>query len=99
MTVRMDDGTEENFDPGDVMIVTPGHDAWTVGPDACVVLDWEGYANYAKPRRRWTPARRGTPAAACPSGAAATSGWWDVAGGGVPPLLRQDLALRASRCA
>lgn len=45
----MDDGTERSFDPGDVMIVTPGHDAWTVGPVACVILDWEGYTNYAKP--------------------------------------------------
>ena len=49
LTVRMDDGSEENFDPGDVMIVEPGHDAWTVGREPCVMLDWQGAINYAKP--------------------------------------------------
>ncbi len=49
MTVRMDDGAEENFDPGDIMLVGPGHDAWIVGQQPCVVLDWQGYVNYAKP--------------------------------------------------
>ncbi|MFC6237000.1 cupin domain-containing protein [Longivirga aurantiaca] len=49
LAVRMDDGTEETFEPGDVMICPPGHDAWTVGQEACVVLDWAGYADYAKP--------------------------------------------------
>jgi hypothetical protein len=49
MTIRMNDGTEENFDPGDVMVVQPGHDAWTVGPEACTILDWQGAINYAKP--------------------------------------------------
>ena len=49
MTVRMNDGTEENFDPGDVMNVQPGHDAWVVGQEPCVVLDWLGSAAYAQP--------------------------------------------------
>ncbi|MCA1704185.1 MAG: cupin, partial [Actinobacteria bacterium] len=26
----------------------PGHDAWTVGDEACVVIDWQGFADYAK---------------------------------------------------
>jgi hypothetical protein len=26
----------------------PGHDAWIVGDDPCVVIDWQGYADYAK---------------------------------------------------
>lgn len=46
--IVMDDGTEDDFGPGDVMICPPGHDAWTVGDEACVVLDWQGVANYAK---------------------------------------------------
>ena len=50
MTIRMDDGTEENFEPGDVMVVQPGHDAWVVGQEPCTVLDWQGYADYAKPK-------------------------------------------------
>jgi hypothetical protein len=48
MVVRMDDGTEEEFGPGDVMIAPPGHDAWVVGGDDCVVVDWQGFADYAK---------------------------------------------------
>lgn len=50
MTIRMNDGTEENFGPGDVMVVQPGHDAWVVGTEPCIVLDWQGYADYAKPK-------------------------------------------------
>jgi hypothetical protein len=26
----------------------PGHDAWIVGDDPCVVIDWQGFADYAK---------------------------------------------------
>ena len=47
MTVRMDDG-EEAFGPGDYMSCPPGHDAWIVGEEACVVIDWQGFADYAK---------------------------------------------------
>lgn len=45
----MDDGTQETFDPGDVMVVEPGHDAWVVGQEACIMIDWQGAINYAKP--------------------------------------------------
>jgi quercetin dioxygenase-like cupin family protein len=48
MTVVMDDGSKADFGPGDVMIAPPGHDAWTVGNDPCVVIDWQGVADYAK---------------------------------------------------
>jgi quercetin dioxygenase-like cupin family protein len=48
MRVVMDDGTAEDFGPGDVMIAPPGHDAWTLGDEACVVIDWQGVADYAK---------------------------------------------------
>lgn len=48
MRIRMDDGTEDEFGPGDVMICPPGHDAWTLGDETCVVLDWSGFDNYAK---------------------------------------------------
>lgn len=49
MHVVMDDGSEEDYGPGDVMIVPPGHDAWTVGDEACVAIDWQGFTDYAKP--------------------------------------------------
>ncbi|HEY8740889.1 MAG TPA: cupin domain-containing protein [Candidatus Dormibacteraeota bacterium] len=48
MKVVMDDGEEQEFGPSDLMIAPPGHDAWTVGDEACVVIDWQGVADYAK---------------------------------------------------
>ncbi|MFD4357179.1 cupin domain-containing protein [Nocardia sp. NPDC058518] len=48
LVVEMDDGERQEFGPGDVMIVAPGHDAWTVGDEPCVMLDWQGFADYAK---------------------------------------------------
>ena len=50
MTVTMDDGTSEQFGPGDLMIAPPGHDAVVDGDEPCVVVDWQGVADYAKPR-------------------------------------------------
>jgi len=49
MKVVMDDGEEMDYGPGDFAIMAPGHDAWIVGDDPCVVLDWQGFADYAKP--------------------------------------------------
>ncbi|MBW0271138.1 cupin [Nocardia sp. MH4] len=48
MVVVMDDGEQQEFGPGDLMLVPPGHDAWVVGDEACVMLDWQGVADYAK---------------------------------------------------
>jgi hypothetical protein len=48
MAVQFDDGSEVNIGPGDVVVLQPGHDAWTVGDEACVLLD-TGVAGYAKP--------------------------------------------------
>jgi quercetin dioxygenase-like cupin family protein len=48
MTVKMNDGASEEFGPGDVMIAEPGHDAWTEGDAPCVLIDWQGVADYAK---------------------------------------------------
>ena len=48
MKVVMDDGTADEFGPGDVMICPAGHDAWIVGNVPCVVIDWAGVAEYAK---------------------------------------------------
>jgi len=48
MTVLMNDGTELTVGPGDVMVIEPGHDAWTVGDEPCILLD-TGVAAYAKP--------------------------------------------------
>ena len=48
MHVVMADGTEMESGPGDVAIIPPGHDAWTVGNEPVVVIDWGGAANYEK---------------------------------------------------
>jgi len=48
MHVRMKDGTETEFGPGDAMYLEPQHDAWIVGKSPCVVVDFMGIANYAK---------------------------------------------------
>jgi len=48
LRVRMDDGTEKEFGPGDIGIVPPGHDAWTVGNEPAVMIDITGMGHYAK---------------------------------------------------
>jgi len=40
--VRMADGTEVELAPGDAFAVGPGHDAWVVGEEPCVTLDFSG---------------------------------------------------------
>jgi len=48
MTVRSDDGAELTIGAGDVFVLEPGHDAWTVGEQPCILFD-TGVAAYAKP--------------------------------------------------
>ncbi len=48
MKVVMDDGEEMEYGPGDFFTMAPGHDAWIVGDEPCVVIDWQGFADYAK---------------------------------------------------
>ena len=48
MRVVMDDGAEEEFGPGDFSVIPPGHDAWIVGNEPCVVIDWQGFGDYAR---------------------------------------------------
>jgi len=48
MKVVMDDGEEMEFGPGDFAVIPSGHDAWVVGDEPCVAIDWQGFADYAK---------------------------------------------------
>jgi uncharacterized cupin superfamily protein len=50
MVAVMDDGERIEFGPGDAMVLPPGHDAWVAGNDTCVIVDFVGYENYARPR-------------------------------------------------
>jgi hypothetical protein len=46
--IRMADGSEFEAGPGDVTSLPQGHDAWVVGDEPAVVVDWYGASNYAK---------------------------------------------------
>ncbi len=48
MQVVMDDGTEFVSKAGDVMNIPPGHDAWVLGDEPVVVVDFQGFVDYAK---------------------------------------------------
>jgi hypothetical protein len=50
MITRMDDGAETTTKAGDVLNIPPGHDAWVVGNESVVVLDFQGMVDYAKAR-------------------------------------------------
>jgi hypothetical protein len=48
MHIVMDDGTEGEVGPGEAVSIPPGHDAWTVGDEACVLIDFGQVGDYAK---------------------------------------------------
>jgi hypothetical protein len=48
LAIRMDDGTEFIAGPGDVTALPSGHDAWVVGEEPVVTVDWFGAASYAR---------------------------------------------------
>ena len=51
MQVRMDDGDECTVTTGDVFDLAPGHDAWVVGDEPCVMIDYSSEATrYARGR-------------------------------------------------
>jgi mannose-6-phosphate isomerase-like protein (cupin superfamily) len=48
MRVKMQDGRETELGPGSVTHLPAGHDAWVVGNEPVVAVDWHGASNYAK---------------------------------------------------
>lgn len=50
LRVRMDDGTEFDCTKGDVSTLPPGHDAWVVGNEPVILVDFQGMVDYAKSR-------------------------------------------------
>ena len=34
--------------PGDIAVIPPGHNAWVVGNESCVMIDFTGAKDYAK---------------------------------------------------
>jgi class 3 adenylate cyclase len=50
LRVQMPDGTELEIGPGDVFEIPPGHDAWVVGDEPWVSVDFEAMRTYGKGR-------------------------------------------------
>ncbi|KRT66010.1 MAG: cupin [Chloroflexi bacterium RBG_19FT_COMBO_48_23] len=48
LKVLMDDGTELECKAGDVALLPIGHDAWVVGKEPVVIVDFQGMVDYAK---------------------------------------------------
>ena len=51
LRVLMDDGAEFDCKPGDVSLLPSGHDAWVVGNEPAIVVDFQGMLDYAKSGR------------------------------------------------
>jgi hypothetical protein len=52
LKVVMDDGAEKELKAGDVSLLPSGHDAWVVGNEPVVVVDFQGMVDYAKASKR-----------------------------------------------
>lgn len=48
--VVMDDGSEQDFSAGEVMLLPPGHDAWSVGDEPCTFVEFSRGNDYYAPR-------------------------------------------------
>jgi mannose-6-phosphate isomerase-like protein (cupin superfamily) len=48
MGLSYDDGSSQEVGPGDMAHMPAGHDAWILGDEPCVVIDFMGAPNYAK---------------------------------------------------
>lgn len=46
MVILMDDGEQKELTPGVIAEIPPGHDAWVVGDESCVMVDFSGGKNY-----------------------------------------------------
>jgi hypothetical protein len=46
--VVTDDGVQFDCKAGDVSLFPPGHDAWVVGNEPVVMIDFQGMVDYAK---------------------------------------------------
>ena len=46
MGFRMEDGAELNVSAGEAICIPPGHDAWTIGDETCVIVEIQSAAEY-----------------------------------------------------
>ena len=45
--IKADDGTERDVKAGEVSMLGAGHDAWVIGSEPVVVVDFQGMVDYA----------------------------------------------------
>jgi hypothetical protein len=48
--IRMSDGTELEPKSGDITYLPQGHDAWVVGDEPFVAIDWYGASKWGQPK-------------------------------------------------
>jgi hypothetical protein len=48
LRIKTDDGTVRDCKAGDVSMLGSGHDAWVIGDDPVVLVDFQGMVDYAK---------------------------------------------------
>lgn len=48
LKVKMDSGEEYELRAGDISMLKPGHDAWVVGSEPVVLVDFQGMTDFAK---------------------------------------------------
>ena len=50
MTLKTESGEEHTVTAGDVLKIGAGHDAWVIGDEPLIAVDFQGLADYAKPK-------------------------------------------------
>jgi hypothetical protein len=48
LRIQMADGTTFDGTPGDITSLPAGHDAWVVGDEDVIIVDWYGASEYAR---------------------------------------------------
>lgn len=48
LRILMDDGTQFDCKAGDVSLLPEGHDAWVIGDEPVVLVDFQGMIDFAK---------------------------------------------------
>jgi class 3 adenylate cyclase len=51
LRVQMQDGVELELGPGDIFEIPPGHDAWVVGDEPYISVDFEAMRDFARPKQ------------------------------------------------
>ena len=48
LLIAMDDGTRSELKAGDAAVIPPGHDAWVLGDEPFIAIDFTGLKDYAR---------------------------------------------------